>query len=155
MRYFHLHFILSIQGFVPYTDCFTVVIVSLGRLAHIQMWYSCNWVVLRLVVIENNETCNAPTCLKPSGLIDWINCRFCSGWVQIKCATLSRTFYIDAWVKFHCSRLKKPVLPLPSAENVSIIHLFAILLNFTRFSFGGGGSWVALGALIQFLRSYV
>ena len=32
--------------------------------------------------MKNNETCNAPKCLKPSGLIDWINCRLCNGWVQ-------------------------------------------------------------------------
>ena len=36
--------------------------------------------------MKNNETCNAPKCLKPSGLIDWINCRLCNGWVYTKCA---------------------------------------------------------------------
>ena len=29
--------------------------------------------------------------LKPSGLIDWINCKLYNGWVHIKCANLSRT----------------------------------------------------------------
>ena len=33
-------------------------------------------------------------CLKSSGLIDWVNCRLCNGWVQIKCANLSKT---EAW----------------------------------------------------------
>ena len=41
--------------------------------------------------MKNNETCNAPKCLKPSGLIDWINFRLCNGWVYTKCANLSRT----------------------------------------------------------------
>ena len=41
--------------------------------------------------MKNNENYNAPKCLKPSGLIDWINCRLCNGWVHIKCANLSRT----------------------------------------------------------------
>ena len=53
--------------------------------------------------MKNNETCNAPKCLKPSGLIDWINCKLCNGWVYIKCANLSRT---EAWslAEFKCSR---------------------------------------------------
>ena len=34
-------------------------------------------------------------------------------------------------------------------KKVSIVHQFAILLNFTRFSLGGGGSRVALRALNQ------
>ena len=41
--------------------------------------------------MENNETCTALKCLKPSGLIDRINCRLCNGWVHIKCANLSKT----------------------------------------------------------------
>ena len=36
------------------------------------------------VVIKNNETCNALKCLKPSGLIDWINYRFATdGYIKI------------------------------------------------------------------------
>ena len=53
--------------------------------------------------MENNETCNAPKCLKPSGLIDWINCRLCSGWVHIKCAILSRT-EARSFAEIKCSR---------------------------------------------------
>ena len=41
--------------------------------------------------MKNNETCNALKCLKPSGLIDWVNCRLCNGWVQIKSTNLSKT----------------------------------------------------------------
>ena len=48
------------------------------------------------VVMKNNETCNALKCLKPSGLIDWINCRLCNGWVHIKCAL--------SLANFKCSR---------------------------------------------------
>ena len=53
--------------------------------------------------MKNNETCNAPKCLKPSGLIDWINCRLCNGWVHIKCANLSRTEARNL-AEFICSR---------------------------------------------------
>ena len=53
--------------------------------------------------MKNNETYNAPKCLKPSGLIDWINCRLCNGWVHIKCANLSRT-EARSLAKFECSR---------------------------------------------------
>ena len=42
-------------------------------------------------MIKNNKSCNAPKCLKPSGLVDWINCRLCNGWIHIKCANFSRT----------------------------------------------------------------
>ena len=41
--------------------------------------------------MKNNETCNAPKCLKPTGLIDWVNCNLCKGWVHTKCANLTRT----------------------------------------------------------------
>ena len=41
--------------------------------------------------MKNNETSNALKCLKPSGLVDWINFRLCNGWVHMKCANLSRT----------------------------------------------------------------
>ena len=54
------------------------------------------------IVIKNNKTCNALKCLKPSGLIDWINCRLCNGWVQMECASLSRT-EARSLAKFKCS----------------------------------------------------
>ena len=62
------------------------------------------------VVMKNNKTCNAlkpsgQPCLKPSGLIDWINCRLCNGWVHIKCAILSRTearSHTFAFTILHC-----------------------------------------------------
>ena len=53
--------------------------------------------------MKNNETCNAPKCLKPSGLIDWINCKLCNGWVHIKCANLSRT-EARSLAEFKCSK---------------------------------------------------
>ena len=53
--------------------------------------------------MKNNETCKDPKCLKPSGLIDWINCRLCNQWIQIKCASLSRT-KARSLDKFKCSR---------------------------------------------------
>ena len=53
--------------------------------------------------MKNNETCNAPKCLKPSGLIDWINCRLCNGWGYIKCPNLSRT-EARSLAEFKCSR---------------------------------------------------
>ena len=40
--------------------------------------------------MKNNETCNAPKYLKPTGSRDWVNCSLCNGWVHIKCANLSR-----------------------------------------------------------------
>ena len=55
------------------------------------------------VVIKNNEACNAVKCRKPSGLIDWVNCRLCNGWVRIKCANLSRT-EDRILAEFKCSR---------------------------------------------------
>ena len=53
--------------------------------------------------MKNKETCNALKCLKPLGLIDWMNCRLCNGWVQIKCANLSRT-EARGIAEFKCSR---------------------------------------------------
>ena len=53
--------------------------------------------------MKNNETCNSPKCMKPSGLIDGINCRLCNGWVHIKCANLSRT-EARSLAKFKSSR---------------------------------------------------
>ena len=41
--------------------------------------------------MKHKETCNALKCLKPSGLIDWVNCTLCNAWVHIKCANLSKT----------------------------------------------------------------
>ena len=95
--------LLIFQGFVLYTDCFTVVIVFWGDCTHpnvvfLQLVRFQGWVVMK-----NNETCNAPKCLKPSGLIDWTNCRRCNGWVQIKCANLSRT-EVRNLAEFKCSR---------------------------------------------------
>ena len=53
--------------------------------------------------MKNNETCNALKCLKPSGLIDWVNCRLCNGWVHIKCANLSKT-EARSLAEFKCCR---------------------------------------------------
>ena len=53
--------------------------------------------------MQNKETCNAPKCLKPSGLIDWINCTLCNEWVHIKCANLSRT-EVRSLAEYKCSR---------------------------------------------------
>ena len=53
--------------------------------------------------MKNNETCKAPKCLKPSGLINWINCRLFNGCVHIKCANLSRT-EARSLAEFNCSR---------------------------------------------------
>ena len=55
------------------------------------------------VVMKNNKTCNAPKCLKPSGLIDWVNCRLWNRWVQIKCANLSKT-EARGFAEFKCCR---------------------------------------------------
>ena len=77
----------SIYGLLHCCDCFFGEIGTHSRL-------SC---------MKNNQTCNAPKCLKPSGLIDWINCRLCNGWVHIKWANLSRT-EDRILAKFKCSR---------------------------------------------------
>ena len=76
---------------------FYIRIASLLWLFLVEIGTHPNVVFLHLVrfrgwvVMKNNETCNALKCLKPSGLIDWINCRFCNGWGYMKCANLSRT----------------------------------------------------------------
>ena len=95
---FHLYFISSILCFVSYLVCFTVGVVSrLERLAHSQVFYSCNWLGFEVfgffgwVLMKNNESVNVVKCLKPSGLIDWVNCRLCKGWVHILCPKKSRT----------------------------------------------------------------
>ena len=41
--------------------------------------------------MKNNEPSNALKCLKPSGLIDWVNCSLCNGWIHLKCANLPQT----------------------------------------------------------------
>ena len=53
--------------------------------------------------MKNNETCNALKCLKPSGLIDWVNCRLCNGWIQSNCANLSKT-EARSLAEFKCCR---------------------------------------------------
>ena len=53
--------------------------------------------------MKNNKNCNAPMCLKPSGLIDWIHCRLCNGCVQKNFANLSRTEARNL-AEFKCSR---------------------------------------------------
>ena len=50
---------------------------------------------------KNNETSNKLKCLKPSGLIDRVNCRLCNGWVHIKCSNLSKT-EARSLAKFKC-----------------------------------------------------
>ena len=65
--------------------------------------------------MKNNETCNAPKCLKPSGLIDWINCRLCNGRVHIKCANLSRTEARNL-AEFKCSRCSL-VITIPQCQD--------------------------------------
>ena len=87
--------------FVSYTDCSTVVIVFLGRLAHTQMWYSCNWLVSRLIC--DRITMQRSEVSKALRVMDWINCGLCNGWVHIKCANLSRT-KARSIAKFKCSR---------------------------------------------------
>ena len=37
-----------------------------------------------LVVMKNNETCNALKCLKPSGLIGWVNFWHLHGWFHVE-----------------------------------------------------------------------
>ena len=53
--------------------------------------------------MKNNEKCNALKCLKPSGLIDWVSCRLCNGWLHLKCVSLSKP---EAWslAEFKCCR---------------------------------------------------
>ena len=53
--------------------------------------------------MENDETCNALKCLKPSGLIDWVNRRLCNKLVHKKCANLSKT-EVGSFAEFKCSR---------------------------------------------------
>ena len=87
--------------------------------------------------MENNETCNATKCPKPSGLIDWINCRLCNGWVHIKCANLFR-LEARSLAEFKCSRCSL-VNTIPQCQddnfrpdtlfNSSIVHLKRVPKN--------------------------
>ena len=67
------------------------------------------------VVMKHNDTCNASKCLKFSGLIDWINCRLCNGWVHLKCANLSRT-EARSLAEFKCSRCSS-VNTIPQSQD--------------------------------------
>ena len=53
--------------------------------------------------MKNNETCNALKCLKPSGLIDWVNCRLRNGWVHSEYAKFSKP-EAQSLSKFACCR---------------------------------------------------
>ena len=87
------------------------------------------------VVMKNNGTCNALKCLKPSGLIEWVNCRLCNGWVRIKCANLSRTEArrLAKFQRFKCSL----VTTIPQCHydnfrpdtffNSGVVHLKTVL----------------------------
>ena len=81
------------------------MIVFLGRLAHTQKVYLHLVRFRGRVVMKKNETCNegVSKCLKPSRLIDWVNCWLCNGWVKIKFANLSK---MEAWrlAEFKCYR---------------------------------------------------
>ena len=87
--------------------------------------------------MKNNETCNALKCLKPSGLIDWINCRLCNGWVHMKCANLSRSEARNL-AEFKCSRCSL-VNTIPQSQddnfkpdtlfNSGVVHLKRVRKN--------------------------
>ena len=137
VRKFHFYFILTIEGFVLYTDCFTVVTVFWGDWHTHKCGIPAIGYVSRLSCDENNKTCNAPKCLKPSGLIDWINCRLCNGWVHIKCANLSRTEARNR-AEFKCSRCSL-VNTIPQCQddnfrpdtlfNSGVVHLKRVTKN--------------------------
>ena len=38
---------------------------------------------------KNNKECKSNDCLKPSGLINWIRCDFCSSWYDISFVNMS------------------------------------------------------------------
>ena len=81
--------------------------------------------------MENIVTCSTLRCLKPSGLIDWVNCRFCNRWVYIKCANSSRT---EDWslAEVNCCRMSL-VITIPQCHvdnfrpdtlfNSGVVHL--------------------------------
>ena len=134
---FHLCIFLSIQGFVPYTDCFTIVIVfwEIGKRPDVVFLQSVRF--RGWDVMKNNETCNALKCLKPSGLIDWIDCRLCNGWVFIKCANLSR-MEARSLAKFKCSRCslvntirqcQDDIFKPDTFFNSGVFHLKRVLKN--------------------------
>ena len=87
--------------------------------------------------MKNNETCNAPKCLKPSTLIAWINCRLCNGWVHIKCVKLLTTEARNL-AEFKCSRCSL-VNTIPQCQddnfrpdtlfNSGVVHLKRIPKN--------------------------
>ena len=67
--------------------------------------------------MKNNETCNALKCVKPSGLINWINCSLCNGWVHIKCSNISRT-EARSFAEFKCIRCSL-VNTIPQCQDVN------------------------------------
>ena len=86
-----------------FLNCFTVAVLfgEIGthpNVVFLQLVRFRGWVSMK-----NNETCNAPKCLKPTGLIDWVNCCLCNGWVHIKCANLSRA-EARSLAEFKCCR---------------------------------------------------
>ena len=42
-------------------------------------------------VVWNNSDCRAPTCLRPPGTADWVQCDGCSGWFHLTCLHLALT----------------------------------------------------------------
>ena len=101
------------------------------------MWYCCNSLGFEVELWKNNETRNALKCLKPSGLIDWVKCRLCSGWVHIKCANFSKT-EARSLAEFKCCRWSL-VNPIPQCHddnfrpdtqpNSCVVHLKRVPKN--------------------------
>ena len=56
-----------------------------------------------LYLMKNNESCYAPKCLKPSGMIDWVKCNVCKGWGYLKCANSTRAEARNL-AEFNCAR---------------------------------------------------
>ena len=65
--------------------------------------------------MTNNGTCNSPKYLKPSGLIAWVNCKLCNGWIHIKCANLSK-MEARSLAEFKCYRCSL-VNTIPQCHN--------------------------------------
>ena len=87
----------SIYGFLHCCDCF------LGRLAHIQMWYSCNWLGFEVELWwKTTKPATLRSVWSPQGWY-WINCRLCNGWVHINYANLLRTKARNL-AEFKCNR---------------------------------------------------
>ena len=78
------------------------------------MWYSCNWLISRLIC--DKITMQRSEVSKDLRVTDWINCGLCNGWVHIKCANLSRTEARNL-VKFKCSRCSL-VNTIPQCQDV-------------------------------------